>query len=112
MNEDKLLKWTIFFLLFPLCFIVFLIASSGYNTYQHKYSVSIKKFEKEFTIDKAEIEGGKYRNVCLTVSNDNGTIKLSVYEIPINKTKFIVIFETFKQPNGKEFTTQTFGGYQ
>lgn len=100
------------FSIIGILFLIYIFVASGYNTYQNKYSISIEKFEQEFVLKNAQLSGGKRQHVVLTGSNSNGIITLSVDEIPVNKTKFIVVYETFKQPNGKEFTTQTFGGYR
>lgn len=106
----KILSYLFFIAVFS--FALFVFGSSGYNTYQYKFATSINKFEREFTVDKVSISQEKYQDIRLTGIDELSIITLSVDEIPINKRKFVVVYETFKQPNGKQFTTLTFGGYR
>lgn len=109
-KANIIFMWSILIALFG--FLIFIVVSSGINTYQFNNSISKEKWQREFNIDRVKLSYGKYQNIVLTGFDENATIEMSVKEIPINKTKFVVSFETFIKPDGEEFTVRTFSGYK
>ena len=97
---------------FILGLIVMLGVVVTYNTYQIKNKVHIETRIKEYDLVKVELVGCKHQSFRLTGKDEYGKITIDVKEMPIDKTKFIVNFNSYMLPNGEVVRYSVFKCYK